>query len=241
MPLININLLAQQQTRVSRLGQANFVVAVVAGVIVGLQLLMVVFLYSTTGIRSAEKKNAIQKQDDYTLQTKELDKQSQSSIYSGLTLAQQASTYQSQIDALKNLVDNHRYFSLYISEIAQNTPPTIVYSSFSSDSNSQLIILGQAVAYDDVAKLAESFKNLSFAKGASIGEAKSSTGAPADCAANPRRLECFPVRFTLTISLKSAAELNKLPGPIPKTGENASPAPVASFRPSAQPSAGSTP
>lgn len=245
MSLININLLAQQQTRVSRLGQANFVVAVVAGVLVGLQLLIVVFLYSTIGIRSAEKKNAINKQQEYQGKISDLDKQSDNPAYPSMTLKQQATAYQSQVDALGQLIDNHRYFSLYISEIAQNTPPQILYTSFASDATDQLTILGQATTYGEVAKLAENFKNLSFAKGAAIQEAKLSKAAPSSCAGNPRQSDCFPIRFTLLIQLKSAAELNKLPGPIPKTGQTAPPQAGSSFlggsspRPSATPTASS--
>ena len=224
MPLVDINLLAKQQSTVSKLNQANFVVAVVAGVVIGLLLLIVVFLYSTIGIRTAEKNNAIDQTADYQSKIADLNKQADNTNYPSMNLEQQAKAYQSQVTMLGQLIDNHRYFSLYISEVAQNTPSEIVYNSFGSDTPGRLTISGVAVSYGDVAKLAERFKKLSFAKNASIQEAKLDPSA-----ANGK----FPVTFSMIIDLKSAAELNKLPGPIPKTGQNApSPQPQATGSPS---------
>jgi Tfp pilus assembly protein PilN len=241
MPLADINLLAKQQTTVSRLNQANFVVAVVAGVIIGLQLLIVVFLFSTIGIRTAEKNNAQAQTDDYKAQIAEKNKQTpEGTLYPSLDLSQQALAYQSQVDILGRLIDNHRYFSLYISEIAQNTPPEVYYRTFASDTPGKLAITGNAKAYGDVAKLAERFKNLSFAKDVQIQDAKSTTAAATVPGATSSQ-NAFPVTFSITIEMKSAAELNKLPGPIPKTGQSAaSPAPRPSSSPVSLPSPGAT-
>lgn len=223
MPLVDINLLAKQQSTVSKLNQANFVVAVVAGVVLGLLLLITVFLYSTIGIRTAEKNNAIDQTTEYEGRIADLNKQADNTNYPNMNLEQQATAYQLQVTTLGQLIDNHRYFSLYISEIAQNTPAEIVYSSFGSDTPGRLTISGVAATYGDVAKLAERFKKLSFAKNASIQEAK------LDQSATNQK---FPVTFSMIIDLKSAAELNKLPGPIPKTGQSApSPVPQASSSP----------
>jgi hypothetical protein len=238
MPIIDINLLAKQQGTVSRLNQANFVVAVAAGVVIGLLLLIVVFLYSTIGIRTAEKNNAISQTQDFQHQIADLDKQTDNTNYPNMNLSQQAKAYQSQVDTLGKLIDNHRYFSLYISEIAQNTPNESVYKSFSSDQPERLTIAGRAVSYGDAAKLAERFKGLSFAKDASIQEAKYD---PRPSGGNDP-LAKFPITFLMVIDLKSAADLNKLPGPIPRTGETApSPAPRASGEPSPGASIGPLP
>lgn len=228
MPLININLLAQQQSKLSRMGQANFTVAVAAGVIIGLQLLIVVFLYSTIGIRNAEKKNAVNKTEEYNARIAEFDKQDETEFYKNMTIKQQAAAFQSQLDAARTLVDNHKYFSLYLSEIAINTPNTIYYSSMGSDSNNRLTITGRATNYTEVARLTESFKGLTFAKNAAIQDAKGGRTEAKNAG--------FPVTFTIMVDLKSAAELNKLPGPVPKPGQGGTPAP----RPSAQPSASAT-
>lgn len=241
MPLIDINLLAKQQTTVSRLNEANFVVAVVAGVVIGLQLLIVVFLYSTIGIRTAEKNNAQAQTADYQAKITEKNKQSGlDSLYPNLNLSQQAAAFQSQVDTLGKLIDNHRYFSLYISEIAQNTPPEVYYKSFSSDSPGKLVIAGSAKTYGDVAKLAERFRGLSFAKNATIQDAKTTGDAAVAGSGATTSQTAFPITFTINIEMKSAAELNKLPGPIPKTGQSASsPAPRPSS--SVQPFAATTP
>jgi hypothetical protein len=243
MPLVDINLLAKQQTTVSRLNQANFVVAVVAGVIIGLQLLIVVFLFTTIGIRTAERNNAQAQTGEYKSQVADKNKQSAiGDLYPSLNLSQQAAAYQSQVDTLGKLIDNHRYFSLYISEIAQNTPPEVYYKTFASDTPGRLAITGNAKTYGDIAKLAERFKGLTFAKNVLLQEAKSASSS-ATVDPNATAQNNFPVSFTIVIEMKSAAELNKLPGPIPKTGQSASspaPRPSGSPVPSSIPSPGST-
>lgn len=215
MPIIDINLLKQQQHRSLRLLQANVVVAIVAGAIIGLELLIVIFLYSTVAVRTGQKNGVTKETEELTAKVADLDK-TQDVIYPGLTLTQQATAYQSQVDAAKGIVDNHKYFTLYLSEIAINTPSTVVYSSFSSDAQGRLVVTGTADSYGDVSKLVESFGRLSFAKSAQLQDAKLDSSRVGKGQA---------VRFTMSIELKSAAELKKKPAP----------------RPSASPSLGSGP
>lgn len=234
MPIININLLQEQQSRVLRLNQANVVVGVVCGAIVALLLLVTVFLYSTIALRNAEKDRLAADTAAKKSLIGDADKVS-SGFYPKLTLTQQATVYQSQVDAAKTLIDNHKYFSLYLSEMAINTPTTVVYNSFGIDSQNKLTVTGIATDYPQVSQLAEKFKNLSFATAANIQDAKletvgisqSSQQTAGPCptpSTKPPNKDCTIVKFTLQIELKSAAELNKLPGP----GAAPSPGPVRS-------------
>lgn len=214
MPLIDINLLKQQQSKTLQWSQAKVVVTAVGGSIIALQLLIVVFLFSTIAVRNAEKDNIAKAKGEYQDKIDSLNKTT-NSAYPGLTLTQQSQAYQGQIDAIKNIVDNHKYFTLYLSEIAINTPPSIVYTSFTSDAQGRLLVFGTADSYSDVSKLVESFSKLSFAKSVSLQEAK----------LDPARVgKGQAVRFTMVIELKSAAELKKKPAPVPSS--SASPLPV---------------
>lgn len=221
MPLININLLQREQSTVSRLAQATTIVGVVSGSIVVLLLLVVVFLYTTIAIRSGQKDGLVQEQTDLAKKADAISEFEQT-FYPEMTLSEQAGAYQKQVDGVKELVDNHKYFSLYLTEIAVNTPPTVVYQSFGSDSADRLIVTGTASTYGDVSKLANRFEGLSFAKGASIQDARLNR--------SPGKK---PIQFTLVIELKSAAELDKLPEPDRPSGTSAgaSPSPSASGSP----------
>src|SRR5438105_13864781 len=115
MPILNINLLQQQQTKLTRLNQANVVVGVVVRAIIGLELLIFVFLLSTGLIRAAQKNKVISDRQNYQRQIGNLDKQSSDS-YPGLNLTQQIRALQGQVVAANTLVDNHKYFTLYLSE-----------------------------------------------------------------------------------------------------------------------------
>ncbi|MEJ7662373.1 MAG: PilN domain-containing protein [Hymenobacter sp.] len=203
MAILDINLIQQQQGLALRLKQANVVVAVVAGAIIGLQLLIVVFLFSTTEIRKNQKNGLVSEQQSLQGKIAGLDKQD-NQFYPGMTLSQQAASYQAQVDGSRDLIGNHKYFTLYLSEIALNTPKTIVLSSFTSDSASKLTVLGSADSYSDVSKLVESFGRLSLCTSATIQDAKLDTQKVGKGQA---------VKFTLVIELKSAAELKKLPTP----------------------------
>lgn len=214
MPLININLIQQQQVRKAHAQQANMVVTGVVGAIVGLQLLVAVFLFATAAIRANEKRGLEDEKARLSGQIAELDKV-KSDIYPGMTLTQQAKAYQGQIDAAKQLVENHKYFTLYLSEITVNTPPTITYSSFNSDTNNKLLVSGTADAYADVSKLTDTLGKLSFTKSASIQDARLDTSKVGQGRA---------VTFTITVELKSAGELKKLP----QTRSSTAPAPSAS-------------
>ncbi len=233
MPILDINLIQQQQGLSLRLKQANVVVAVVAGAIIGLQLLIVVFLFSTTEIRKNQKNGLVSEQQSLQGKIAGLDKQD-NQFYPGMTLSQQAASYQAQVDGSRDLIGNHKYFTLYLSEIALNTPKTIVLSSFTSDSASKLTVLGLADSYGDVSKLVESFGRLSFAKSATIQDAK----------LDPQKVgKGQAVKFTLVIEVKSAAELKKLPTPSGAAagGTSASPRPSASPKASGAPSPGASP
>lgn len=215
MPIININLLHQQQTRGLRVTQAKYVVAIVAGTIIGLELLVTAFLYTTVVVRGQQKEGIIKERNGIEQEIAELNKQS-SALYPGLTLAQQASAYQGQVDAAKALIDNHKYFTLYLSEIAINTPTTVVYRTFTSDASNRLLVTGEADSYTDVSKLAESFGKLTFAKSATIQDAK----------LDPSKVgKGLSVKFTMSIELKSAAELKKLPTPSDQAAGTATPRP----------------
>ncbi|MEX2043516.1 MAG: hypothetical protein WD926_01320 [Patescibacteria group bacterium] len=235
MPLININLLRREQSTVSRLTQATTIVGVVAGSVVVLLLLVVVFLYTTIAIRSGQKDGLVQEQTELAKKADAISEYEQT-FYPELTLGQQAAAYQQQVEGVKELVDNHKYFTLYLTEIAVNTPTSVVYQSFGSDSTNRLIVTGSASTYGDVSKLAKQFEGLSFAKGASIQDARLNRGGGGK-----------PVQFTLVIELKSAAELDRLPGPDrpfgSSTGASPGPEPTALPAPTGSPgaSAGSLP
>ncbi len=220
MALLDINLLQAQQARVGRINRANFVVAVVSGTIIGLLLLVAVFLYSTLAIRDAQKNGAIKKTADLQQEITKLNAYDNPS-YDGMSLTQQAQAFQQQVDALKSIIGSHNYFSLYLDEVAINTPNTVKYTAFNIDNSNRLVISGEAQSYADVSKLADSFTKLSFAKGANIQEAKLNG-------------QGGKVRFVLVIDLKSAAELNLLPKP---SSGLRTPQPGASARPTASPAA----
>lgn len=227
MPVLNINLLRQEQRRLSGIARANLVVSVITGTIVILLLLVTVFLYSTIAIRSGQKQGLIKQAAEYDQKISGINKPD-SPLYPDMTLVQQAEAYQQQVDAASQLIDNHKYFTLYLSEIAQNTPPSVVYTSFTSDSLDQLVVSGTADSYEDVAKLVESFNKLSFVKGATLQEAK----------LDPVKIgKGQAVKFTMSLQLKSAAELKKLPVPAP----NASGAPSARSTSSPKPSPNASP
>ncbi|MDP9212006.1 MAG: PilN domain-containing protein [bacterium] len=220
MPTLNINLLRKEQRQVDRLSQATVIVGAVSGSIVVLSLLVVVFLYTTIAIQDSQKQGLIEDRDRFSGEIDELAEFEQP-FYSEMTLPQQAGAYQQQVDGLRELIDNHKYFTLYLSEIAVNTPLSVIYRSFASESNDRLTVTGRAKTYGDVSKLAKKFENLSFARSASIQDAQLE-----------REDEEYPVQFTLIIELKSAAELKKLPGPsqqdrssgaAPQPSPNASP------------------
>ena len=211
MPVLDINLLRQEQSRISGISRANLVVIVAASSIVIVMLLVTVFLYTTIAIRSGQKQGLIKQRTDYEQQIAKLNK-TNSPFYPDMTLEQQTRAYQKQIDAAGQLVENHKYFTLYLSEIAENTPPTVVYNAFTSDSVNRLVVSGSADSYEDVAKLVQSFNDLSFVKSVTLQEAKLDTTKVGRGGA---------VKFTMAIELKSAGELKKLPGP------NSSPSPKA--------------
>lgn len=222
MPLIDINLLQREQSTVSRLTQATTIVGVVSGSVVVLLLLVVVFLYTTIAIRSGQKDGLIQEQQEYANQAESIAEYDQA-FYPEMTLGQQAVAYQQQIDGVKELVDNHKYFTLYLSEIAVNTPSSIIYKSFGSDSIDRLTVTGTAATYGDVSKLTKRLEGLSFAKSVTLQDAR----------LNRDRSGGLPVQFSLVIDLKSAAELDKLPGPdrpIGSAGES-TPGPTSSPAP----------
>lgn len=221
MPILDINLLQQEQTRVTRLSRASVIVSVVVGSVVILMLLVVVFLYTTIAIRTGQKDGLIKQRGEFETRTHALDKQN-SSQYANLTLSQQAKAYQGQVQGARNLVDNHKYFTLYLSEIAINTPPTVVYSSFTSDSPTHLTITGAADNYGEVSRIVESFGKLSFAKSATLQDAKLEQAHVG---------KGLAVKFSMIIELKSAAELRKLPGPDTAVS-GSSPKPQASSSPS---------
>lgn len=227
MPLIDINLLQREQSTVSRLTQATTIVGVVCGSIVVLLLLVVVFLYTTIAIRSGQKDGLVQEQTELTKKADAISEFEQT-FYPEMTLGQQATAYQKQIDGIKELLNNHKYFTLYLSEIAVNTPTTIVYQSFGSDNENRLIVTGSAATYGDVSKLTKRLEGLSFAKSASIQDARLNRDASGK-----------PIQFTLVIELKSAGELHKLPGPDQPLGSSkgdSTPKPNASGAPSPSPS-----
>ncbi len=218
MPVLNINLLRQEQRRASGISQANFAVIVASVSIVVLLLLITVFLYTTIAIRSGQKQGLIKQRQDYEHQIAKIDKQN-SPFYPDMTLSQQAAAYQKQVTAVGGLIENHKYFTLYLSEIAENTPPSVIYTSFTSDSLDRLVVSGTADSYEDVAKLVESFNKLSFVKSVSLQEAK----------LDPTKVgKGQSVKFTMAIELKSAGELKKLPAPSApgfKAGASPSPGP----------------
>jgi Tfp pilus assembly protein PilN len=222
MPVLNINLLRQEQSRISGIAQANFAVIVAVSSIVILTLLVTVFLYTTIAIRNGQKQGLIKQTKEYEQQIGKLN-DVESPFYPDMSLEQQAVAYQKQVDAAGKLIVNHKYFTLYMSEIAENTPPTIVYNSFTSDSVNRLIVSGNADSYEDVAKLVESFKKLSFVKDVTLQEAKLDSSRVGRGGA---------VKFTMALELKSAGELKKLPGPTssanPKPTSSATPSPKAS-------------
>ncbi len=215
MPVLNINLLRQEQSRVSGVSRANLVVIVATSSIVILMLLVTVFLYTTIAIRSGQKQGLITQAKEYDQKIDELN-QVESPFYPDMTLEQQTTAYQKQVDAAGKLIENHKYFTLYLSEIAENTPPTIIYTSFTSDSVSRLIVSGTADSYEDVAKLVQSFDKLSFVKDVTLQEAKLDSSKVGRGGA---------VKFTMAIELKSAGELKKLPGPDSTPGPSASQSP----------------
>ncbi len=216
MALVEINLLAKQQASLSRLNRASVVVAAVTGTIIGLELLVGVFLLSTKAIRAGEEKKTEEKTTAAQTEIKKLDQQSVDQ-YGELSLTDAVKMYQSQIGSADKLIAEHKYFTLYLSEITLNTPPTVVYASFSSSGSNQIAIAGAATTYSEVSKLAESFKNLTFAKSVSIQDAKQQT-----------KNDKSSIQFTLSIELKSAKELNLLPKPGDAGG---APNPAASGKP----------
>ncbi len=220
MAIVNINLLSQQQFRSRRELEGTTILWIVVGSILGLQLVIAAFLYTTIGIRTAQKNNIASTQTKYIDQAKALN-DFKYDIYPGLNLATQLNQYYNQAGALNSLIEKHKYFSLYVTEMVINTPPTISYDSFNTDGADNLLVVGKADTYPDVSKLVESFKNLSFAKQVSLTSAKQDKdpGAPKG------------ISFTMTITLKPASELKN-----PRR-TSASPAP----RPSAVPSASATP
>lgn len=223
MPVLNINLLRQEQTRVSGVSRANLVVIVATSSIVILTLLITVFLYTTIAIRNGQKQGLQQQTKEYGEQIAKLN-DTQSPFYPDMTLEQQTEAYQKQIDASGKLIENHKYFTLYLSEIAENTPPTIVYTSFTSDSVNRLVVSGSADSYEEVAKLVQSFNDLSFVKSVTLQEAK----------LDPAKVgRGGAVKFTMAIELKSAGELKKLPGPSssPKPSSSSEPSPNATTKP----------
>lgn len=228
MAFVKINLIEQQQRRALRLNQASVVVAVVCGTIIGLELLIAAFLYTTAAVRAGQRDTAVQEREKLEQTALELDKQT-NPLYPGMTLSQQARAYQQQVEVARALIDNHKYFTLYLSEIAINTPSQVIYNSFTTDAQNRLVVVGSADSYGDVAKLADSFTKLSFAKSASIQEAR----------LDEKKVgQGLAVTFTMAIELKSAAELKKLPSPNrPAGGLNfgASPRPSASPGPSPSP------
>lgn len=218
MPVLNINLLRQEQRRVSGISRANLVVMITAGSIIVLMLLVTVFLYTTIALRSGQKQGLITQRQDFEQQIAKINELN-SPFYPDMTLQQQAEAYQKQVDAAGKLIVNHKYFTLYLSEIAENTPPTVTYTSFTSDSVDRLVVSGTSDSYEDVAKLVESFDKLSFVKSVTLQEAK----------LDPIKIgQGRAVEFTMAIELKSAGELKKLPAPtVPGAKATASPAPSA--------------
>ncbi len=220
MPTLNINLLRKEQRQVDRLSQATVIVGAVSGSVVVLSLLVVVFLYTTIAIKDSQKQGLIEDRDRFAGEIDELAEFEQP-FYPEMTLSQQAGAYQQQVDGLRELIDNHKYFTLYLSEIAVNTPLSVIYRSFASESNDRLTVTGRAKSYGDVSKLAKKFENLSFARSSSIQDAQLE-----------RTEREYPVQFTLVIELKSAAELKKLPGPSqPDESGGASPQPTPNASP----------
>ena len=230
MAMLNINLLEKQQTHVSRFRQAKYAVAAVTGAIVALQLLMVVFFYTTLVLRKTEKGRIIEQTTSLKDEITKLD-QAENDLYPGLTLSQQSRAFRDQVASSRQLIDNHKYFSLYLSEIASNTPNTIKLTSFATNSQNNLVLQGTAKTYTDVSRLAESFKKLSFAKNTNIQEAKLGSTATGQ-----RATADFPIAFNLIIEMKSAAELGKLPKPTGKSTPR--PRPSATPTPSASPQPG---
>ncbi len=225
MPTLNINLLRKEQRQVDRLSQATIIVSVVSGSIVVLTLLVVVFLYTTIAIRDGQKNGLIEDRQGFAKETEQLSDLDQP-FYPEMSLAEQAKAYQQQVDGLRELIDNHKYFTLYLSEIAVNTPLSIIYESFSSESNDRLTVTGRAKTYGDLSKLAKKFENLSFARSASIQDAQLD-----------RTNRTYPVQFTLIIELKTAAELKKLPAPDRgERGATATPRPSPNASPQSGPS-----
>ncbi len=225
MPVLNINLLRQEQRRISGISRANLAVMIVTGAIVILLLLVTVFLYSTIAIRSGVKQGLIKQTAEYDRKISGINKQD-SPLYPDMTLIQQTEAYQKQIDAANQLIANHKYFTLYLSEIAQNTPPSVVYTSFTSDSLDRLVVSGTADSYEDVAKLVESFNKLSFVKGATLQEAKLDSTKIGHGQA---------VKFTMALELKSAAELKKLP--VPASNASGTPSARSTSSPGPSPNA----
>lgn len=229
MALIEINFLQKQQSLLSRAKQANTVVAIVAGTLVGAQLLVLVFLFTTTKVRQGQMNTAIASRQAAEEEIKQLDKDSTSPIYPGLSLSDQAKSYQSQLESAKTLVDNHKYFTLYLSEIAINTPPSVVYASFAATGTNKLTVVGKADSYGDVSKITESFNKLSFAKSASIQDAK----------LDPSQVgKGLAVGFTMTIELKPASELKNRKPEEQQGAITASPRPSPRVSPSVEPSPG---
>lgn len=229
MVVVNINLIQQQQRRALRLNQANIVVAVVAGTILGLELLVAAFLYTTGAVRAGQRDAIIRERQGFEQQLTELNKHN-NVLYPGMALGDQARAYEKQVEISKALMDNHKYFTLYLSEIAINTPAQITYSTFSSDANDRLVVTGTADSYAEVSKLAESFGKLSFAKKVDIQEAK----------LDPARVGAGQsVTFTMAIELKSAAELKRLPSrPSGSLNFDNAASPAPSPLPSPSPTAG---
>ncbi|MSU76345.1 hypothetical protein EXS54_02675 [Patescibacteria group bacterium] len=233
MPVLNINLLQKEQRQVSRMSQATTIVMIVTGSIVVMTLLITVFLYTTIALRSGQKQGLVTERQESEAKIAELNKTT-SPFYPDMNLSQDAKAYQGQIDGAKVLVENHKYFTLYISEIAENTPANVTYTSFTSDSLNRLAVSGSANTYEAVAKLVESFNKLSFAKSATLQEAKLDSAKVGKGGS---------VSFVMVIELKPASELKKqLQKPTSSPGPKASnsPAPSASIGP-APPLTGTTP
>ncbi|GEM_PF-6588183 len=185
MSRIKINLLPKQATRAIKFTQKQW--KLVASIVAGL---MVISFVITGLVVFSQKSSYASQSADWDQKLASINSQ----IAGGEEVAQKAEGLSEQLDAIRELISKHTYWSKALKEIARLTPTNVQLTNFAGESTGKLNLSGITSDYKAAAAFAKSLETSQYFQNIELGSAGLTEQAGK-----------FKVGFNITLELKGDA------------------------------------